>query len=137
MLALGVVKKFLQINLKRIDDESNTRAEIHEYQCNSCNASFKKEFHLKEHFTYYHDGKNDKPSYASPFLKGADDESNIITKFLADSIQRIDDESNSMTPKPKTKRNLSKKFNCNECGKSFSYKEILMRHIEVVHEMEI
>ena len=44
--------------------------EMQEYHCNSCNASFKKEFHLKEHFTYYHDGKNDKPSHTTSSLKG-------------------------------------------------------------------
>ena len=46
--------------------------EIQEYQCNSCNASFKKEFHLKEHFAYYHLGKNDKSSYTNPSLKASD-----------------------------------------------------------------
>jgi hypothetical protein len=61
----------LDFNFVQKSDDLNTSSiekiidEMQEYQCNSCNASFKKEFHLKEHFAYYHHGKNDKPSYTT------------------------------------------------------------------------
>ena len=49
-----------------------------------------------------------------------------IDTVAVQNVQRIDDESNTMAEKPKTKIDLSKKYNythnCYECGKSFFYK---------------
>ena len=70
------------------------------------------------------------------------DDSNLDTDLVAaKNLLQIDNESNFLEkPKKKvvTKRlKTSKKFNCYECAKSFSYEQILKYHVNRVHRKKI
>ena len=87
------------------------------YQCSVCKRQFSLKVKLQKHVIKFHQPQLSQFSQKMP--------------KMAKNGQMFDSKMDaSVADKSKLK---PKKFKCNECGKSFAYKEILKSHVDVVH----
>ena len=87
------------------------------YQCSVCKRQFSLKVKLQKHVIKFHQPQLSQFSQKMP--------------KMAKNGQMFDSKMDaSVADESKLK---PKKFKCNECGKSFAYKEILKSHVDVVH----
>jgi uncharacterized Zn-finger protein len=115
------------------------------HQCSICSISFSVPAKLKEHVEAVHEGKKPhvcitcemqfgfKKSLKAHIDKHHPEEAKVHEKKNFKRKLEKDLQSFEEKHEPKPKRNR-KKFNCNQCGKSFAYEEILKRHVNGVHK---
>ena len=82
------------------------------YQCSVCKRQFSLKVKLQKHVIKFHQPQLSQFSQKMP--------------KMPKNGQMFDSKMDESKLKPK-------KFECNECGKSFAYKEILKSHVDVVH----
>ena len=129
------------VNASFADESHPTPKRNKNFDCDKCKSVFEDKVQLKAHLKKVH--LNEKPYQCSVCKRQFSLKVKLQKHVIKFHQPQLSQFSQKMPKMPKNGQMFDskmdesklkpKKFECNECGKSFAYKEILKSHVDVVH----